>query len=109
MNISFSTRWKITLAAIVLLAVVLAVAYQGMEYYTSTPSFCGTSCHTMEEQWEAWKSSKHHGENNAEGRQAGCIECHCLPGEKRTSLRLIAAVVVAAGAMAAVVYLVPTV
>ncbi len=71
-----------------------------MEYYTSTPTFCGTSCHTMDEQWQAWKNSKHHSDNNSEHKQAGCIECHFLPGEKRTlkakftGLRHLAAYVV---------------
>lgn len=63
---------------------VLAAAWGGMEYYTSKSSFCGASCHTMTEQYEAWESDKHHASNNDEGMQAECIECHYLPGEKHS-------------------------
>lgn len=104
MKTGFFTRWKLILAASSLLAVALAVAYEGVEYYTSTPSFCGTNCHTMDEQWEAWKRSQHNEENNAEHIQAGCIECHFLPGGKRTlkakliGLRHLAAYLVDPGA-----------
>ena len=62
--------------------VVLAVAYGGFEYYTSTSAFCGTSCHIMNEQNKAWEADKHHASNNPEGKAAECISCHFLPGEK---------------------------
>ncbi|MEW8469090.1 MAG: cytochrome C, partial [Candidatus Thiodiazotropha sp.] len=35
---------------------ILLTAWSGVEYYTSQSSFCGGSCHTMTEQYEAWKS-----------------------------------------------------
>jgi nitrate/TMAO reductase-like tetraheme cytochrome c subunit len=61
---------------------VFLAAWGGMEYYTSKSSFCGGSCHTMTEQYEAWKSDTHHASNNTEQIQAECIDCHFLPGEK---------------------------
>ena len=67
------------------LLVILAV-WGGMEYYTAQSSFCGGSCHTMTEQYEAWQSNAHHVGNNAEGVQAECIDCHFLPGE-HTSMK----------------------
>lgn len=63
---------------------VLLTAYGGVEYYTSQSSFCGGSCHTMTEQYEAWQSDFHHRSNNPDGMQAECIDCHFLPGEKRS-------------------------
>lgn len=67
------------------LLVILAV-WGGMEYYTAQSSFCGGSCHTMTEQYEAWQSNAHHVGNNTEGVQAECIDCHFLPGE-HTSMK----------------------
>lgn len=61
--------------------VFLSLAYGGVEYYTSQSSFCGGSCHTMTEQYEAWKSNTHHKNNNPDGQQAECIDCHFLPGQ----------------------------
>ncbi|MES9900538.1 MAG: cytochrome c3 family protein [Sedimenticola sp.] len=62
----------------------LIVSFFGVEYYTSQSSFCGGSCHTMTEQYDAWKSNTHHKSNNPDGKQAECIDCHFLPGEKRS-------------------------
>jgi len=62
-------------------AVFLLVGWGGVEYYTSRSSFCGGSCHTMTEQYEAWQSDYHHASNNSEDMQADCIDCHFLPGE----------------------------
>ncbi len=77
------SRWKlksvIGVLGIVLLAAV--ATWQGVEYYTATNSFCGGSCHTMTEQYEAWQSNTHHSSNNTEGIEAGCVDCHFLPGE----------------------------
>lgn len=71
------------LSAIILIAglLVFLAAWGGMEYYTSKSSFCGGSCHTMTEQYEAWKSNSHHADNSKDGTQAECIDCHFLPGE----------------------------
>ena len=65
----------------ILLIVILFAAYEGVEKYTSTSSFCGGSCHTMTEQFTAWKKDTHHKGNNAKGMQANCVDCHFLPGE----------------------------
>jgi len=62
----------------------LLTAYGGVEYYTSQSSFCGGSCHTMTEQYEAWQSNFHHKSNNPDGMQAECVDCHFLPGEKHS-------------------------
>lgn len=80
-GINFRVTWK--LAALIFGGVVifLLTAYGGVEYYTSQSSFCGGSCHTMTEQYEAWKSNYHHKSNNPDGMQADCVDCHFLPGE----------------------------
>ena len=57
------------------------VAWGGTEYYTAQSSFCGGSCHTMTEQYEAWQANYHHKSNNPDEMQAECIDCHFLPGE----------------------------
>ena len=66
------------------IVIFLLAAYGGVEYYTSQSSFCGGSCHTMTEQYEAWKTNTHHKNNNSEGVQAECIDCHFLPGDKHS-------------------------
>jgi len=68
-----------TLLAILL--VMMATAYGGFEYYTSRSSFCGGSCHTMTEQYEAWQVDFHHVGVNEKDFQAECIDCHFLPGD----------------------------
>ena len=60
-----------------------ALYYAG-NAYTSSSEFCGTSCHTMEEQYKAWKSSSHFAPKTAGAKRAECIECHFLPGEKNS-------------------------
>jgi len=62
--------------------VFLLTAWGGTEYYTAQSSFCGGSCHTMTEQYEAWQADYHHQSNNPDEMQAECIDCHFLPGEK---------------------------
>lgn len=84
MKVSLSFGWKALAIASVALLVVLASAWEGLEYYTSQNSFCGGSCHTMNEQYEAWKTSKHHLPDGDPEKQAGCIDCHFLPGGKQT-------------------------
>ena len=64
-----------------IMMVLLIGAYAGVETYTATNAFCGGSCHTMTEQYTAWKANKHHAKNNKEGKEAGCVDCHFLPGE----------------------------
>ena len=68
-------------ALLAVLLVTMAAAYGGFEYYTSRSSFCGGSCHTMTEQYEAWQADFHHVGNNNKDFQAECIDCHFLPGD----------------------------
>ncbi|MEJ1297416.1 MAG: NapC/NirT family cytochrome c [Candidatus Sedimenticola sp. (ex Thyasira tokunagai)] len=77
-------RRQCLISAVIGLVLFLIVSFFGVEYYTSQSSFCGGSCHTMTEQYDAWKSNTHHKSNNPEGKQAECIDCHFLPGEKRS-------------------------
>ncbi len=81
-GINFSLSWGVSAAVVLTGIVVLAAAWGGVEYFTSKSSFCGGSCHTMTEQYEAWKSNTHHASNNPDGKQAECVDCHFLPGEK---------------------------
>jgi nitrate/TMAO reductase-like tetraheme cytochrome c subunit len=75
-------RWKVLgMVFVALLAGGVVVAAGGV-YYTGKSSFCGGACHAMTEAYEGWKSSMHHASNNAAGREASCVECHFLPGEK---------------------------
>jgi nitrate/TMAO reductase-like tetraheme cytochrome c subunit len=77
----------IALAAVALVAVVLlgaGVLYYAGNAYTSTSEFCGGSCHTMDEQFAAWKSSSHFSPKTPGAKRAECIECHFLPGEKKS-------------------------
>lgn len=73
---------KSVLVAIPVLAAVMLAAWFGVEQYTVGPSFCGGTCHTMTEQYVAWKADKHHASNNVAGMQANCVDCHFLPGGK---------------------------
>ncbi len=76
--------WKVCALSGLALLLILFATYGGVEYYTSQSSFCGGSCHTMTEQYEAWQADYHHKSNNPDGMQAECIDCHFLPGEKRS-------------------------
>ena len=80
-GINFSVTWKLAALIFAGIVIFLLTAYGGVEYYTSRSSFCGGSCHTMTEQYEAWKSNYHHKSNNPDGMQADCVDCHFLPGE----------------------------
>ncbi len=76
--------WRLLTLIFVVTLVFLLAAYGGVEYYTSQSSFCGGNCHTMTEQYEAWQINTHHKDNNPEGIQAECIDCHFLPGQKNS-------------------------
>jgi hypothetical protein len=84
MTIGFSFGWKTIVAVLVVLIVLAASTIAGTEYYTSQPEFCGGTCHTMREQYDAWQASKHNTKNNPGHKQAACVDCHFPPGEKRT-------------------------
>ena len=80
-GLAFSVTWKMAALLFAGILFFLLAAYGGVEYYTAQSSFCGGSCHTMTEQYEAWKSDYHHKENSPEGVHAECVDCHFLPGE----------------------------
>jgi nitrate/TMAO reductase-like tetraheme cytochrome c subunit len=79
MKIKPGLRWVALIFAGIV--VFLLTAWGGTEYYTAQSSFCGASCHTMTEQYEAWQADYHHKSNNSDEMQAECIDCHFLPGE----------------------------
>ena len=72
---------KTLLIGLPIVLLVLLGSWVGVETYTATSSFCGGICHTMTEQYVAWKVDTHHAKNNKAGAQAECIDCHFLPGE----------------------------
>ncbi|MBT4889079.1 MAG: cytochrome C [Rhodospirillales bacterium] len=82
MKIGFTLTFGSVIAGIAIILVALSGLWFVQEVYTSRSEFCGGSCHTMSEQFAAWKNNKHHASQNENGTQAECIECHFLPGEK---------------------------
>ncbi len=80
----FYFTWGMVIAGVLVVFVVVVGGFFGVEAYTSSSEFCGGSCHTMDEQYAAWKKNKHHAEHNKSGKQAECIDCHFLPGGKLT-------------------------
>ena len=82
LRIGFSLTWGTAVAVFVIGIFVIGAGWFAQEAYTSQSSFCGGSCHTMDEQYAAWKNNKHHASKSKDGSQAECIECHFLPGEK---------------------------
>jgi hypothetical protein len=70
---------KSIIAVLVAVPVLLVVAsFFGMRH-TSTPEFCGTTCHIMATAYTSWERDKKHFE-----AETACIECHYAPGEKYT-------------------------
>jgi nitrate/TMAO reductase-like tetraheme cytochrome c subunit len=65
-----SPRWMLILPfatlGILVIIVLVAGAY-GWEY-TNSPSFCGTTCHTMPPEYAAYQASPH--------ARVACVECH---------------------------------
>ena len=84
MKLRLSIGWKVLAIAPVAVLAVLVGTYEGAEYYTSRDSFCGGTCHIMNEQYVAWQKSKHHALDGDPDKKAGCIDGHFLPGGKRT-------------------------
>lgn len=63
------SKWQWAFGAFVIvvaLVVVVAVIY-GWDY-TNSPTFCGTTCHTMPPEYNAWQRSPH--------ARVSCVECH---------------------------------
>jgi predicted CXXCH cytochrome family protein len=48
------------------------VAMLLMVQLTSTPTFCGFTCHNMKPYYDSWSHSKHN--------KIACVECHIAPG-----------------------------
>jgi len=65
------TGWTIA----ILFAVAVFVPFASVEV-TSTPRFCGGTCHVMRPYYESWKHSPH--------AKVACVECHIPPGVKAT-------------------------
>ncbi len=84
MRVLFSVTWGTLAIAAIVAVLALGGAYVAQEKYTAQSAFCGGSCHTMTEQYTAWQKSPHHADNNADGAQAECVDCHFLPGEKNS-------------------------
>jgi nitrate/TMAO reductase-like tetraheme cytochrome c subunit len=82
LNIRFSLTWGTAAVGLVVAIFVLGGSWYAQEAYTSRSEFCGGSCHTMTEQFVAWKNNTHHASKNKDGIQAECVDCHFLPGEK---------------------------
>lgn len=61
-------------------ALVCFIALNAMLVPTSTPKFCGTLCHEMDEVYQSWQKSPHY--MTSGGVQITCIECHAAPKEK---------------------------
>ena len=76
--------WRLSALVFAGTILFLLTAWGGVEYYTAQSSFCGGSCHTMTEQYEAWKNNYHHKNNNPDEMHADCVDCHFLPGEKHS-------------------------
>ncbi|MBL6952163.1 MAG: NapC/NirT family cytochrome c [Alphaproteobacteria bacterium] len=82
MRLSISVTWVTAVVGLAIALVVIAGGWFAQEAYTSRSEFCGGSCHTMTEQFTAWKNDKHHASQSEDGTQAECVDCHFLPGEK---------------------------
>ena len=66
----------IILVALPILFVV--VSFAAMQH-TSSPEFCGTTCHIMLKAYTSWQRDTKHFEP-----ETACIQCHYAPGEKYT-------------------------
>ncbi|MCO5188771.1 MAG: NapC/NirT family cytochrome c [Anaerolineae bacterium] len=73
-SIFFWTRsksiWLLPITIAAWSVVIVGVVYGGSEAwsYTSSPQFCGTTCHTMPPQYSAYQHSPH--------SRVQCVECH---------------------------------
>jgi len=82
LRIGFHVTWVSVIISAIVIVIALGGSWYAQEAYTSRSEFCGGSCHTMDEQFVAWKNNKHHASKNETGMQAECVDCHFLPGEK---------------------------
>jgi nitrate/TMAO reductase-like tetraheme cytochrome c subunit/mono/diheme cytochrome c family protein len=66
-----NVHWSIRLLPYLLLGFLTFAVLVGSAYawdYTNSPSFCGTSCHTMPPQFSAYQASPH--------ARIDCVDCH---------------------------------
>jgi nitrate/TMAO reductase-like tetraheme cytochrome c subunit len=63
----------VVVATFINFVIVGTASYRGVAYM-DTPSFCGTSCHVMAPEWNAYHLSNH--------SSVACTECHIAPGAK---------------------------
>jgi len=82
LRIGFSVTWGTAVAGFVIVLFLLVGGWFAQASYFKQSSFCGSSCHAMTEQFTAWKKDKHHASNNEKKQEAGCVDCHILPGEE---------------------------
>lgn len=61
----------VTVFSFVNFIIVGTASYRGIAYMDS-PSFCGTTCHVMQPEWNAYHVANHSG--------VACAECHIVPG-----------------------------
>ncbi len=54
------------LAVVIVFAALMGIIYAWD--YTNSPTFCGTTCHTMPPEYNAWQRSPH--------ARVSCVECH---------------------------------
>lgn len=78
-----TTKRKMLLAGVVgaVIAVAAVLANEQVDRYTSTDTFCGTSCHSMEAHVASnpvYLESAHR--TAASGVRAGCADCHIPHG-----------------------------
>jgi nitrate/TMAO reductase-like tetraheme cytochrome c subunit len=61
----------VSIFTIVNFIIVGTASYRGVAYMDS-PNFCGTTCHVMQPEWNAYHVANHAG--------VACAECHIVPG-----------------------------
>ncbi len=84
MKVGFSITGGTVAASAVVLIILLTGGWFAQATYFKQSSFCGGSCHAMTEQFTAWKKDKHFASNNEKSQEAGCVDCHILPGEENS-------------------------
>ncbi|CAG0945927.1 Cytochrome c-type protein ImcH [Anaerolineae bacterium] len=60
-------QWIFGIAVVAVLVMLIIVVPWAWDY-TNSPTFCGTSCHTMPPEYNAWQRSPH--------ARVSCVECH---------------------------------
>jgi len=84
LKIGFSITGGTVAASAVVLILLSVGGWFAQATYFKQSSFCGGSCHAMTEQFTAWKKDKHFAANNEKSQEAGCVDCHILPGEENS-------------------------